>query len=56
MVLDTTLFNTQHYKVRIKGKVEQSRERCSKETGKLGNQRTSGHISLRISGGEFDSH
>ena len=27
MVLDTSLFNTQKYKVRIKGKVEQSRER-----------------------------
>ena len=26
MELDTTLFNTQHYKVRFKGKVEQSRE------------------------------
>ena len=26
MVLDTSLFNTQQYKVRIKGKVEQSRE------------------------------
>ena len=26
MVLDTTLLNTQHYKVRIKGKVEQSIE------------------------------
>ena len=26
MVLDTTLLNTQHYKVRFKGKVEQSRE------------------------------
>ena len=26
MVRDATLFNTQHYKVRIKGKVEQSRE------------------------------
>ena len=26
MVLDVTLLNTQHYKVRIKGKVEQSRE------------------------------
>ena len=25
-VLDTTLLNTQHYKIRIKGKVEQSRE------------------------------
>ena len=29
MVLDATLHNTQHYKVRIKGKVEQSRERSS---------------------------
>ena len=29
MVLDATLFNTQHYKVRIKGKMEQSRERSS---------------------------
>ena len=27
MVLDASLLNTQHYKVRIKGKVEQSRER-----------------------------
>ena len=27
MVLDATLLNIQHYKVRIKGKVEQSRER-----------------------------
>ena len=26
MVLDATLLNTQHYKVQIKGKVEQSRE------------------------------
>ena len=26
MVLDSALLNTQHYKVRIKGKVEQSRE------------------------------
>ena len=26
MVRDATLLNTQHYKVRIKGKVEQSRE------------------------------
>ena len=26
MVLDATLFSTQHYKVRIKGKVEQSWE------------------------------
>ena len=27
IVLDATLLNTQHYKVRIEGKVEQSRER-----------------------------
>ena len=27
MILDASLLNTQHYKVRIKGKVEQSRER-----------------------------
>ena len=26
MVLDTILLNTQHYKARIKGKVEQSKE------------------------------
>ena len=26
MVLDASLLNTQHYKVRIKGKMEQSRE------------------------------
>ena len=26
MVLDFALFNTQHYKVKIKGQVEQSRE------------------------------
>ena len=29
MVLDASLLNTQHYKVRNKGKVEQSRERSS---------------------------
>ena len=29
MVLDTSLLNTQHYKKRIKSKVEQSRERSS---------------------------
>ena len=29
MVLDTSLLNPQQYKVRIKGKVEQSRERSS---------------------------
>ena len=29
MVLDTSFLNTQQYKVRIKGKAEQSRERSS---------------------------
>ena len=29
MVLDATLLNTQYYKLRIKGKVEQSKERSS---------------------------
>ena len=29
VVLDTSLLNTQYYKVRIKGKVEQSSERRS---------------------------
>ena len=29
MILDATLLNTLHYKVRIKGKVKQSRERSS---------------------------
>ena len=29
MVLEASLLNTQHYKVRFKGKVEQSRERSS---------------------------
>ena len=29
MVLDASLLNTQHYKVCIKGKVDQSRERSS---------------------------
>ena len=29
MVLDASLLSTQHYKVRIKGKVEQFRERSS---------------------------
>ena len=29
MVVDTSLLNTQQYKVSIKGKVEQSRERSS---------------------------
>ena len=29
LLFDTSLLNTQHYKVRIEGKVEQSRERSS---------------------------
>ena len=29
IILDTSLFNTQYYKICIKGKVEQSRERSS---------------------------
>ena len=29
MVLDAALLNTQHYKVEIKGKVEQSKERSN---------------------------
>ena len=29
MAIDTSLLNTQHYKVRIKGKGEQSRERSN---------------------------
>ena len=29
MVLDTSLLNTKYYKIHIKGKVEQCRERCS---------------------------
>ena len=29
MVLDISLLNTQYYKVRIKGKVEQSKERSN---------------------------
>ena len=29
IVLDATLLNTQQFKIRIKGKVEQSRERIS---------------------------
>ena len=36
MVLDASLLNTQHYKVRIKGKVEQSREGVAIEKGAFG--------------------
>ena len=36
MVLDTSLLNTQQYKVRVEGKVEQSRERSSAHPLHLG--------------------
>ena len=45
MVLDASLLNTQHYKVRIKGKVEQSRERSSAYS-KLSKREPSGHPRL----------
>ena len=58
MVLDTSLFNTQQYKVRIKGKVEQSWERSSAlpytlvwsylPTPPLGQDMTQGHFFKRI--------
>ena len=44
MVLDTSLLNTQQYKVRIKGKVEQSRERSRRNWKK----EPSGHPRLRL--------
>ena len=46
MVLDTSLLNTQQYKVRIEGKVEQSRERGSAlpiEKGAFWSPSTKGH-------------
>ena len=50
MVLDASLLNTQHYKVRIKGKVEQSRERSSAPPtpwcSKLSKREPSGHPRL----------
>ena len=52
MVLDTSLLNTQHYKVRIKGKVEQSRGRSSAlpytSVKKLLKKEASGHPRLRL--------
>ena len=36
MILDASLLNTQHYKVRIKGKVEKSWERSSAPSQHLG--------------------
>ena len=47
MVLDAILLNTQHYKVHIKGKVEQSRERSSALALKLLKGKPSGHPQLR---------
>ena len=51
MVLDAALLNTQHYKVRIKGKVEQSREWSSAlpytSVQKLLKGEPSGHPRLR---------
>ena len=32
MILDDVMLNTQHYKVRIKGKVEQSKERSNAQS------------------------
>ena len=50
MVLDASLLNTQHYKVRIKGKVEQSRERSralpTRWCSKLSKREPSGHPRL----------
>ena len=51
MVLDASLFNTQHYKVQIKGKVEQSWERSSAPPDtlvlKLSKREPSGHPQLK---------
>ena len=51
MILDATLLNTQHYKVRIKGKVEQSREWCSALpyilVQQLSKKEPPGHLQLR---------
>ena len=47
MVLDAALLNTQHYKVRIKDKVEQSRRRSSALPYTLSKGETSGHPRLQ---------
>ena len=39
MVFDATLLDTQHYKVWIKGKVEQSRERSSTLFGAVADEK-----------------
>ena len=53
MVLDAILLNTQHYKVRIKGKIEQSRERSSAlpytSVQQLSKREPSGYHRLRSS-------
>ena len=36
MVLDAALFNTQHYKLRIKGKVEQSKKKENRPSLQIG--------------------
>ena len=47
MVLDTSMLNTQYYKVQIKGKVEQSRERSSALPDTWVKREPSGHSWLR---------
>ena len=47
MVLDTSLLNTWQYKIRIKGQVEQFRERSSTLTKKLLKREPSGRPRLR---------
>ena len=48
MVLDTALLNTQHYKVRIKGKVKQSRQWSSAPLHLGIEKEPSGHHSLGV--------
>ena len=48
IVLDVSLHNTQHYKVRIKGKVEQSKERSSNGKQRLRVALDNGHHLIYI--------
>ena len=49
LVLDASLLNTQHYKVQMKGKVEQSREGVAIEKGAFGSPSTMvGNFTLLI--------
>ena len=49
MVLDTSLLNTPYYKIRIKGKVEQSRKRtCTLSVLKLLKRKPLGHPTWRL--------